>query len=86
MQQLRCIKVMVKLICLAVKFYLLAWFYVPRSFLMDAQAPKTLNELEYEAKNNPAFLCVLAFYAIFFSCSVSYALYVIPLQILAEYF
>ncbi len=74
------------LMFLAIKFYLLAWFYIPRSFLLDAKAPKTLDELEYEAKHNPAFLFVIAFYAIFFICAVSFVFYAFPALMLAKYF
>ncbi len=83
---IRLIKVMGGLMFLAIKFYLLAWFYIPRSFLLDAKAPKTLDELEYEAKHNPAFLFVIAFYAIFFICAVSFVFYAFPALMLAKYF
>ena len=82
----RRLKVVAKLICLAVKFYLLAWFYIPRSFLFYAKAPKTLDEFEYDAKNSPGFLIFTALFAINLSCFLIYALYIIPVEMLAKHF
>lgn len=82
----RCLKVLGMLILFIVRFYLFAWFYVPRAFLTDVRAPQTLSELEYQAKDSPAFLIAIALGAIFMSCTVSCVLYVLPALVIAKHF
>jgi hypothetical protein len=83
---LRCLKVVGGLLYLSIKFYLLAWFYIPKLFLTNSKAPTNLDELEYGAKNHPVFLIVIALFAINLSCFAIYVLYVIPLEMLAKHF
>lgn len=83
---IRLLKVMGGLMFLAIKFYLLAWFYIPRTFLVYAKAPKTLDELECDAKNCPGFLIFNALFAINLSCFLIYALFIIPVEMLAKHF
>lgn len=82
----RCINIVARLILLSIKYYLFAWFYIPRTFLVYAKAPKTLDELEYDAKNCPGFLIFNALIAINLSCFLIYALYIIPVEMLAKHF
>ena len=83
---IRLIKVMGGLMFLAIKFYLLAWFYIPRSFLFYSKAPKTLDEFEFDAKNSPGFLIFTALFAINLICFLIYVLYIIPVEMLAKHF
>lgn len=80
----RVLKVVAGLFLQIAKFYLLAWFIVPKAFLEDSRAPQTLNELEYEAKNNPAFIVVIALFAAISGCACFSITYVIPALIIAK--
>lgn len=82
----RVLKVVTGMFLLIAKFYLLAWFYIPKLFLTNSKAPTNLDELEYEAKNSPGFLIFTALFAINLSCFLIYALYIIPVEMLAKHF
>ncbi len=84
----RCLKVITRLCFVTAKFYFVAWLVIPKALMggLDFMPPQSLNELEYQANNNPGSLMATALIALLSFCVTSFIFYVAPVLIIVNNF